>query len=182
MHSAGALLVVLSLLSGCRREAEPPADSDDPANQVASSPVEAFFRYGPVDLGSSRASVRERLGEPDSVRARTLTNPHDAAVTDSIFTLHYPDLAVEIYRASYDGKEMLSELVIGSDKYLRPESPVHIGSSAEETRLALGEAERTEGAERVYTCTTCALSDHDVLRLEMGPAGVQRIRVHYWID
>lgn len=175
-------LALLALLAvGCSPSAQRPPESDI-QHQLAATPVEAFFLYGPVELGTSRAQLRERLGEPDSVSQRVLPNPHDPAVIDTVFTVHHPGLEVEIYRASFDGRELLAALAIGDDRWLRAESPLRLGMSPADIRLALGEPEHEEDGDLFFTCTTCTVGGQDGLELRVDGGRLSRIRVQYWID
>lgn len=175
---AGAAFILL-LLGACGHGSQP---QDEVAQQSAETPVEAFFRYGPIALGSTRAALRKAIGDPDSVRARSVPNPHDAAVTDSVLTLYYPGLSAQFYRAGYDGRELLSSLTISDDRYLRPESPLRLGMAADEVRLVLGEPSRSDGGLLDYACTTCDAAGYDVLELRLARDQLQRITLRYWID
>jgi len=180
MRPTGAWFILLLGAAACGRSAG--ADQDDPARRSAETPVEAFFRYGPVALGASRVELAQVLGEPDSVEARPVTNLHDPAVTDSVVTLHYPGLVAEIYRASYDGRELLSALSISDARYLRPESPLEVGMDEHEVRLLLGEPASADGEVLDYPCTSCDAAGYDVLELRLGDGQLRQITLRYWID
>lgn len=174
----GALLILLVAVGGCRR----PEPEPDVSQQAAATPVEAFFRYGMVEIAATRAALAEALGTPDSTSFRTVTNAHDASVTDTIFTIHYPGLAVELYRATFDGRELIAAMHIADNRWLRPESPLQLGMTREQVRLALGEPERDEDGDLFYTCASCNLDGQDSLELLMERGTLQRIIVHYWLD
>lgn len=178
-RSTGALLILL-LLAGCNRGAQQAADGV--SQQEADTPVEAFFRFGPVEMGRSRESVRRALGAADSTAASVVANRHDASVNDSVFTLHYGGLAVEIYRASYDGKELLTSLRITDNRFLRPESPLRIGMSRDDILLVLGDAEREEDGDLFYTCMSCGIAGYDALELRLEQGSLREILLQYWID
>lgn len=175
-------LLMLALLA-CTACVQERADSDtDVSEQAAESGVEAFLRFGTVDIGTTRAELRARLGEPDSVRRSDVANLHDPEVLDSLVTLHYPGVSAEIYVASFDGRELLASLVISDDRHLRSESPLRIGMPVDEILLALGEPERRTEDLLFYECTTCGLGGNDTLVLHVGGGALRRIHVHYWID
>ena len=176
----GAWCILLVGTMACGRGSN--AAEEDPANQVAETPVEAFFRYGPIPLGSSRSSLSEALGTPDSVAISTVSNRHDSAVTDSLFTVSYPGLSANIYRASYDGRELLSAVSISADRYLRPESPLRLGMDEAEIGLLLGEPAATSGGVLTYPCTSCDAAGYDVLELRLGGGQLRQITLRYWID
>jgi hypothetical protein len=179
-RAAGASFILLLVLAACGRGSREEAEAV--SQQSAETPVEAFFRYGPVNLGSTRGELRGRLGEPDSVGVATVSNRHDPSLTDSVFTLHYPGLSAEIYRASYDGRELLAAVVIADDRHLRPESPLRIGVTEEEVRLLLGAPSGGPADALRYPCTSCDAAGYDVLELRLADGQLQRITLRYWID
>lgn len=166
-------------LAGCSRGSR---DEEAVSEQSAATPVEAFFRYGPVKLGVTRAELRRQLGEPDSVRATAVANRHDPSVIDSVVTLHYPGLSAEIYRAMFDGRELLSQLVITDDRHLRAESPLRLGMSPDEVQLLLGAPSGGAGDTLRYTCNSCDAAGNDVLELQLPGRELRRIALRYWID
>jgi hypothetical protein len=178
-RAVGALLILLLPLATCRRGT---GDEEAVSEQSAATPVEAFFRYGPVKLGATRAELRRQLGEPDSVRASAVANRHDPSLVDSVLTLHYPGLTAGIYRAMFDGRELLTELVITDDRHLRPESPLRMGMSPAEVQLVLGAPSGGAGDTLRYTCTSCDAAGNDVLELLLPGDELRRIALHYWID
>lgn len=179
---APRLLLMLALLacSACMRER---AETDpDISGQAAESGVEAFLRFGIADIGTTRAELRARLGEPDSVRRGAVANLHDPAVMDSVVTLHYPGVSAEIYVASFDRRELLASLVLSDDRHLRGESPLRMGMPVDEILLALGEPVRRTDSLLSYECTTCGLGANDTLELHVAGGALRRIEVQYWID
>ena len=177
-RSAGALCIVLLALWGCR--AEP--GTDDAARQAAATGVEAFFRYGMVELGPTRSDFQRQLGAPDSAASQPLPNPHDASITDSVITLHYPGLVADVYRAGFDGRELLAALRITSDRYLRPESPLRIDTPADELQVLLGPADEDQEGDLVYRCASCTMGGNDAVRLLIDRGALREIAVHYWIE
>jgi hypothetical protein len=179
VRPAGVWCFVL-LLAACRGGGD--EVPEDVSQQSAETPVEAFFRYGPVAYGGDRAELQRTLGSPDSVTAASVANRHDASVTDSVFTLHYPGITIGIYRASYDGRELLESVAITDDRHLRPESPLRLGLAEDEIRLLLGEPDAVAEGTLQYSCSTCDAAGHDLLELELGRSGLRRITLEYWLD
>jgi len=178
MRPAGAVLILLLGLAACRRDGR----SAEEVPESAETPVEAFFRYGPVTLGETSAAVRAALGQPDSVVTAPVPNRHDPAVTDSLSTLYYRGLRAEFFRAGYDGRELLSALDIFDDRYLRPDSPLRMGMAEAEVRLALGEPSTAAGGVLGYVCSSCDAAGNDVLELRLLRGQLQRITLRYWLD
>lgn len=177
---AGAACILLLALVACGRGAQ--EEADDVARQSAETPVEACFRFGPVALGGTRAELSRALGGPDSVRGRVVPNRHDGAISDSLLTVYYPGLSVEFFRAGFDGRELLSALVIVDDRYLRPESPLRLGMEEDEVRLVLGEPGGSAGGTLSYRCTTCNAAGYDVLELRLADGQLRQLALRYWID
>lgn len=174
----GALCILLLALPGCARDGA----SEDVARQRAASGVEAFFRYGMVELGPGRDDLADQLGAPDSTAARPIGNTHDAALTDTVVTLHYPGLEAEVYRAGFDGRELLAALHITDERYLQPASPIRLGTSADELQIVLGVPDEVDAGDLVYRCATCSLAGGDVVRLLIDDGLLSAISVQYWLD
>jgi hypothetical protein len=176
-----ALLVVA--LAGCeardRGHIEPePA----PLHVPADTGVAVFFERGPVETGTSRAEIASRLGEPDSVTVRTVSNRHDPAMTDSIITLYYAGLEAEVHIAGYDGKEMLAALAISSNRYLQESAVVRIGDDGAAIRAALGEPDDASDERLLYICDDCLAAGQEAVRFVMRNDAVARIELRYWVD
>lgn len=142
----------------------------------------AFLHGGPVDIGSSRSSVVARLGEPDSVVTRTVANRHDPAVTDSVFELHYVGITAEVYRAAYDGKEMLTGLEIRDAQYMTPTAKVRPGTPVAALVAEYGEPTDSSADRLRYVCDECLVSGHETVEFTVAGGVVRGIRIQYWID
>lgn len=179
---AALAALFLFLPAACERRgsAVPTGGVAHPA--AVESGIAAFFNNGPVPIGSTRDELTLQLGEPDSTVARTVTNRHDPSMTDSVLTLFHDGLVAEIHRAGYDGKEMLSSLVILDDRYLRPESPVRIGSGAAAVQAAFGEPDDHEADTLLYMCDECLVAGHETVRFVLDGAAVRRIEIGFWVD
>jgi hypothetical protein len=180
---AGLGAVLLGLwLAGCgRTEPQPVAESPWP-DVAADSGIARFFADGPVELGSTRADLAARLGEPDSVHARSFPNRHDPEVTDSLFTLYWRGLVADVHRAGYDGKEILTVLAISDDRFLQPGSPVRLGAGPESIRAALGEPDEADGDVLAYDCDECLAAGYETVRFVLAGGGVRLIEIRYWVD
>lgn len=153
-----------------------------PPSTPRDSALAAFLTDGIVHPGRSREQILARLGAADSVSARTVENRHDPSVTDSVLTLHHDGVIIEIYRAGYDGKEILGSLQIRSDAHLQQSSGIRIGSPAADVRALLGEPTTASATELVYECDECLVTGHETLRFVLEQGNVRTIHVQYWID
>jgi hypothetical protein len=177
-----ALLVLLGLTAGCDRGAPAGDPPVAPLHVPSDSGVDAFFARGPMVLGPSRAELTAQLGEPDSVAVRTVENRHDPAATDSIVTFYYDGLTAEIHVAGYDGKEILSALVIGNSRYLQAGTPVQLGDSEASVRAALGDPDEAGESHLDYMCDDCLAAGQETTRFVLDRGVVTRIEVRYWVE
>jgi hypothetical protein len=176
--------MVLVPVTGCERAASLP-----PAEEASAAPVledeselARYVRQAAPALGGSRSEILQRLGQPDSVHARTVMNRHDPVVTDSVFTLFYDGLAAVVYRAGYDGKEMLSAVEITDGRHLPDATPLGIGASAAAVRALLGEPDVATAEQYEFTCEECLMAGHETVRFALNNGTVVRIEFQYWID
>lgn len=181
--------MLMAALLGCGaadREAATTADSAHvlvpPPTAEGDSALYGFIHSGVIQPGATRAELATRLGPPDSVNARTVENRHDPTVTDSVLTVYYPGLTAEIYRAGYDGREIIASLQITADAHLQPASPVRMGATPDAVRSALGAPSSATDSVLEYVCDECLVSGHEIVRFILGQGAVRRIHVQYWVD
>jgi hypothetical protein len=184
-RTAALLLVAAASTSGCDGA---PGDDMTPNAGVAPPALSmdgglaAFLQDGPIDVGSSRSTVLERLGEPDSLVARAVANRHDPTVTDSVFELYYDGLTAELYRAGYDGKEMLTGIVISDARFMTPLASVRPGSPAADLLAELGEPTESDAGVLRYLCDACLVSGHETVDFTIAGGSIRAIRIQYWIE
>jgi hypothetical protein len=178
------LLAIVSTWSCTERSGSDPAASGSVASAVApeDSALAAFLAAGPIRLGPGRQDIRLRLGTPDSVTFRTVINRHDPEMTDSVFVLHYTGASAEVYRAGYDGKEMLTELEIRDDVFIDSSSELRPGVTAATVRELLGAPTDSADSELRYVCEACLVSGHETVSFLLADGRVRAIRIQYWID
>jgi hypothetical protein len=180
--------VLLALLaaasSACQRSAEPEPAADTTVAPLLEdeSQLAHYLRVAAPRLGSGREEIAARLGEPDSTASTTVANRHDPTVTDSIFTLYYPGLTAVVYRAGYDGKEILASVDITGPQHVPAAAPLGIGASADEVRALLGEPDDTGTDYLEFTCEECLIAGHETVRFVLRATTVARIELQYWID
>jgi hypothetical protein len=185
LSTRAVLLALLGAASpACHRSAEPA-----PASEASVAPLleeesqlADYLRVATPRLGSSRAEIAARLGEPDSIAGTTVANRHDPSVTDSIFTLYYVGLTAVVYKAGYDGKEILASLVITDPQHVPADAPLGIGATADEVRELLGEPDGTATDYLEFTCEECLIAGHETVRFVLRASTVARIELQYWID
>ena len=184
-RTAALLLLTLVGVSACDRapaEEMPPTSGVVPPELSMDSGLAAFLHEGPIDLGSSRTSVVAQLGEPDSLVARTVANRHDPSVMDSVFELHYDGLTAELHRAGYDGKEMLTGVVISDARFVTPAATVRPGTPEAELLSEFGDPTDRGGDRLRYVCDACLVSGHETVDFTVAGGVVRTIRIQYWIE
>src|SRR6056297_2553421 len=85
----------------------------------------------------------DRLGEPERVETEPIENRHVPGQIDTLRTLVFDGMAVEVYAVA-DGKELLQEVRVTGPEYETAEG-LGVGSTREAVREALGAPVRTEG-------------------------------------
>lgn len=179
---AAVVLAASVATVACDREAveeEPPAA---PLHVAADSGIAAFLAHGPVELGQTREALRGQFGEPDSATARTTENRHDPTVTDTVATLYWPGLTAEVHVAGYDGKEILSSLVLADERFLQSSSPVRLGDPADAVRAEFGEPDGAGDDYLEYICDDCLAAGHEAVRFVLTRAVVSRVEIRYWVE
>jgi hypothetical protein len=179
-----ALLVAALAAPACRPvPAVPAAASSSVAPQLEEeSEVARYLRDALPELGVTRADIAALLGGPDSVSVTTVANRHDPAVTDSVLTLFYDGLSAVVYRAGYDGKEMLAALEITQSRHLRSPAGAGIGATAEDVIAALGRPDSGSDEYLEFTCAECLIAGHETVRFVLSRGAVARIEIRHWID
>lgn len=174
-------------LAACGEAAPPeggaPPDPAPAAGQAAGSApppsVEDLTRRGLLPLGGSREEIAATLGPPDSVAFRVVPNRHVPGVRDTLFDLFYPDLRIGIHHPG-GGRDLLSSVVVASDRYLRFPRP-GIGATREEVREALGAPQEAAGDSLTYLCRACPGAEEPVTFV-FEDGRVVRIRFDYYVD
>lgn len=90
----------------------------------------------------------DRLGEPRRVETEPVENRHVPGQTDTLRTLVFDGLAVEVYAVA-DGKELLQEIRVTGEGYETADG-LGVGSTRAAVRDVLGEPVRTEGDTVTY--------------------------------
>lgn len=172
------LLATSLFLAAC---SEPAARPDAPpvssAIDVASG-CQQFVREGLKLKARTRAGLEAEAGRPSKTTVRVEPNRHVPNVSDSIFQFEYDGLTVQM-RKPGPGGEMFEYVTVSKRKwlnfpYFQP------GVSADNVIKAIGEPQRREGDNLVYTCGGGEVEEPVVFETEDG--AVQRIVFNYYVD
>ena len=161
------LLAALSGLAGCGSEGAErqvtPSDTTRITTSQSAAPTTDSAAFVSVDLpvllnrvddrrrdGTLR--VLDELNPPLRVEREPVQNRHDPGQTDTILTLLYSGMRIEVYKSTDSGKEIVRSLTISGDAY-QTEQGLTIGSTRAEVRKVLGEPAGTEDETLVYELT-----------------------------
>jgi hypothetical protein len=176
------LITAFLFISGCRRERVPRTAAASDTVTAAASGAETFFRYGLTGVAHSRQALRDSLGAPDSISSKPVVNRHDKSQTDSIITLHYPDLDADIYHVSANGNEFLFSLSVRNAKYIAPNAPISIGMSASDLQDVMGTPTDSAGGVLTYLCATCTTLGTERIEVKTTGGKVSAVTIFYSFD
>jgi hypothetical protein len=170
--------LVLSL--ACAGTSNLPASASTGDSDIRPSlRAEAFVEHGwAFDLGDSRQMIVERLGEPVATRVAEVPNPHLPETRDTVYTLTYDGLEVEIYRATAVDRHFLSRLSVSGSRYAM-RWDLRVGSAAQKVRETLGSPTDLSGDSLIYEAGEGA-TDRVIFTIEDGR--VRMIEWHFYVD
>ncbi len=183
--SLALLLGVMAASAACgARESTPPRP--DPQARTLEGRAfteegrrDTFIRQGLRMGARTGVEVRTQLGTPTEVEARAVPNPHDPAVTDSIFLWRYDGLDVEIYRTA-DGRRLLSRATVLDNRHLRfPEVGVGVGEEAVRRLLGTPDSEAEEALE--FRCASCE-GPLEPVRFLLSDGRVRQVDFLFYVD
>ena len=175
MKKVGVMVV---MLAACAEPAERP-DSAPVENAVdVAAGCQQFAREGLKLKARSRAGLEAEAGRPAKTTVRVEPNRHVPNVQDSIFQFDYDGLSVQM-RKPGPGGEMFEHVAVSKRKWLnfpffKP------GASVESVIQAIGEPQRREGNNLVYTCGGGEVENPVVFETRSG--AVERIVFNYYVD
>ena len=172
-----SLILLLAALPGCSGDPEP-----EPAEMERVRPglplPELVEGLSENALDQDRLAVLNRLDRPRRVERAPQPNRHDPAQTDTLRTLHYDGLDIEIYEVSASGKELASRLEVTSSAYATAEG-LRVGSTREEVEEALGEPAEVEEGALVYRSDDVTPTTR---RFEMDGGRVEAMTWFFYLD
>lgn len=107
-----------------------------------------LYKYDLIK-GNTVEEIRSNLGNPLKIEENYGRNLHNPDITDKLITLYYDGMKIEIYRASYDKKEVLISVEIASDKHAI-DYGLNVGVAKQKVIDTLGDPSSTEGNEMIY--------------------------------
>jgi hypothetical protein len=148
-----------------------PAAMDDVALSCETLPV-ALLRARPT-----RAGLRARFGEPDSIAVDVEPNRHVRDAVDSLFIVRYDGLHVAI-RKPQGGDDMTESVEVSDNRFLRfPD--VGIGATAATLEGTLGEPTERADDRLIYDC---GMGTDEPTTFFLRDGRVTRIRIDHYVD
>jgi hypothetical protein len=176
-------VIATSLLVGCGGGAsDAPPSPAPPAGEVESElpPLptrEEFVTSGLRYSEVTRAGLADTLGPPDSISAEVVPNRHIPTATDSILTLHYPELTARIHVPG-PGGELPAAVEVADNVHL---SYPMIGTTTAAVVEAFGPPDERSDTSLTYLCTSCVAGD-DPVRLFTEDGRVTRVGFEFYVD
>ncbi len=163
--------------SGCAG-GSPPHEASRPAPDC-----ESFASRGLLPAVTSRAALREQLGDPSSVRKEAVDNRHVAGQVDTLVTYAYPHLSATFY--ALPDRDLPSWVEVSDRRWLRFSAPT-IGDAPARVRALLGDPESEDetgdgGLVWGYSCAPREGAEEPFF-LVMRNDGVASVRFTYYVD
>jgi hypothetical protein len=158
------------------------ADSDTAAGTVAPDMSTLpdgceGLEYSILRTAPNRAALARTFGEPDSLHADTEPNRHVPDATDSLFTVFYPGITVDIRKPA--GGDMATHVDLRDNRYIAFPA-IGVGASATRVAEALGEPTRRTNYSLVYDC---GMHVEQPVTFHLDGRGVvDRIAIDYYVD
>ncbi len=180
-------LIIVGFFIGSNPEGNAEQGRHEPP--VASSPAAVQPRLRVKDLfgqikhqiGSNREEISSQWGNPDSVIATTVENPHVPEVIDSVFRLFFEGLEVAVYQSGYDHREFVAWLLVEENHYLGEMVP-HIGSPIDSLVAMLGVPDKRDGNTIKYPCVECESGGVEFVAFHARNESVSGIEFNFWIE
>lgn len=153
--------------------ATPRAGTERPARE----PAAAYTARLEGVLGGSPDSVRDVLGDPDSIRIDVVRNRHEPSYRDASLTFFYPGVTADVYYVARSGREILSRLSVTAPHRTRP-LPVGVGDPLSTVTGHLGPPGEIEGDTVRYSFGVAERT----LAFRAPGDTVAEVTVHYYVD
>ena len=173
---SGLILFLISL-PGCSGDPEPElADAERTEPGVPLS--ELVDGLTANKLEQDQLSILNRLNRPRRVTRTPEPNRHNPSQTDTLRTLHYDGLEIEVYEVSASGKELASRLEVTGSTYETADG-LHVGSTREAVELALGQPSSTDDGALIYQSDDITPT---TLRIDLDGSRVEAMTWFFYLD
>jgi hypothetical protein len=109
------------------------------------------------------------------------TSPHRGQSRDTIYTLVYEGLEINMYHSFINDREMKYSVTISGEHY-EMISGIKVGTAKGYIVGILGVPSRISATVLIYVCTGCDSGGEETLRFFLKDDVVEKIEIHYSID
>jgi hypothetical protein len=166
------------VLSACAQtnSGDTPATESAPVNTALPAGCAGLERTV-LTFEPDRDGLRTAVGAADSVVAQPVPNRHSPGVMDTLFTLRYPGLIVEIHTVG-GGGDLASGVDVQDNRYIAFPR-IGIGAYADSVVAFLGAPTEKRGPSLVYDCGE---EVNQPVTFEVVDGRVRRILISYYVD
>lgn len=166
--------------NGDTLSAPPDSAPTAPVSEADSAAVPAGcddLHYEILQVPPTRQAFAARFGRPDSVISTVEPNRHVLDAVDSLFTVYYPGLIMDI-RTPTGARDMATVVRLDDNRYLAYPG-IGVGTAASRVREVLGEPHEEGAGYLRYQCSE-AVEQPVTFRIAAGR--VSAIRIDYYVD
>jgi hypothetical protein len=176
--------------AGSEDGGDPPGGDDVPGNpgsvtgdtsgEVNPGSVPATcdgLHYEILKVPATREAFAAAFGQPDSTAVATEPNRHIPGAVDSLFTVHYPGLLMDI-RTPPGSRDMATHVRVTDDRYLAYPG-LGMGTSAARVEEVLGEP-RERAAD--YLRYQCGEGAEQPVTFRIAGGRVSAVEIDYYVD
>lgn len=187
-----ALVALCALAIGCggsRPESEPPDDGSAPGADVPLTTTVDAAADGAVPsscedlhatmlkVAPTREAFAAEFGAPDSITRSAEPNRHDPAATDSLFTVYYPQLVLDI-RTPAGARDMATHVAVQDNRYLAYPG-IGIGAAASKVEETLGAPTERGPGSLTYQC---GMGAEQPVTFSIADGRVRAVDIAWYVD
>lgn len=189
----GTVLALVAIAAGCgtgqppdMQHGDAPESADSPGIRAPDSTADthAAVPHTCEDLHETiltvpptRQAFAARFGAPDSITAGAEPNRHVPGAIDSLFTVYYPGLVMDI-RTPQNSRDMPTHVRVENDRYLAF-SGIGVGTSRERLEEVLGNPTQSDAQSLTWDCGG---EVEQPVTFELAAGRVTAITIAYYVD
>lgn len=137
----------------------------------------ADLHYNILKVVPTRQAFSAEFGRPDSVLSSVEPNRHVPDAVDTLFTVHYPGLVMDI-RTPPGGRDLATDVHLEDNRYLAYPG-IGMGTTAARVREVLGEPHEQGPAFLTYQCSE---EVEQPVTFRIAEGRVAAIDISYYVD
>ncbi|HSK18701.1 MAG TPA: hypothetical protein VK912_06150 [Longimicrobiales bacterium] len=130
-----------------------------------------------LKVAPTRQAFAAEFGAPDSIARRAEPNRHDPAAVDSLFTVHYPRLVLDI-RTPAGSRDMATHVGVEDNRYLAYPG-IGIGAAASKVEEVLGEPRERGPGSMTYEC---GMGAEQPVTFTIADGRVSAVDIAWYVD